>query len=475
MSEEKQQQYVDYSNYNGAYQEGEVLDADGQAIDLDELRQQQDPPRVPISIKLLILLVCSGLGAFAYMTLSKEAKKLPPPPPPRVDVSPIMKDALEQMNNSRTKTFHLAARCWELLARNEAKQTKNHDKLTDALLRKHCPAHKGDTLSFEPRCEDSCQRVALFRCEKGACQEVKNTKYIDFLYGWMQRVADGHHLLQAYVRLSQQISTTLQPLEKKWEEQQKAGASKDNPPADLVAGRASIKKYETILERILKAKFASTALWTTPYFGQPVDQILEQIATRLQTMQSGKSANTASDDDDAKNRRRRKKRVKRVRKAAQDTQMISGGSLIGYGRWPTDAMSLSSFRSIQQFRYEALDDTPFQLLNRADDLNYVHYTPAALNFWTHNLFQLSLHSCAQKVTGDKGVIAKIEMTIEVNSGRPFAESIKVTLEQQEQASACIKSLLARRTVAYRGMPENWKKAAIQFDVHLFPQSPDSNP
>lgn len=477
MSEQKQQ-LVDYSNYDGAYQEGEVLDADGQAIDLDELRQQQEPPKVPLSIKLLIVLVCSGLGAFGYMTLSKEAKKQPPPPPPRVDRSKTMIDALEHMNHSRTKTFHRAARCWELLARNEAKQAKGNDKLTDALLRKHCPALQGKTLSFEPRCEEGCQKVQLFRCEKGACEAVKDTKYIDFLYGWMQRVADSHHLVQAYVRLHQQIETQLKSKEKRWAEQIKAGAPKSPVPNDIATLQASFKKYETILERIVQGKFASATLWTTPYFGQSLDPILGQIATRLQAMQSGTAdtSNKNSDDDEEQPKKRRKRR-KKSRAASSKTKdrVIVGGSLVGYGRWPVDAAQLPSFRAIQQFRYEAIDETPFQLLSRADDLNFIDYTPAALNFWTHNLFQLSLHSCAQKVKGNTGVIANITMTIEVNSGRPFAESIQVNLDNQSDANACLKSLVSSRTVAYRGMPEDWKKATIQFKVHLFPQSPDSNP
>ncbi len=459
MSDDKQM--IDYSNYDGDYQEGELLGEDGQAIDLDELKQQQEPPKVPIVIKLIIVLICGGLGAFAYMTLSKEGKKTPPPPPPRVERSEILQNALKHMNDSRVKTYQSLARCWELLGRGEAKKVK----VTTALLRKNCPAQKGSTLSFEPRCKgDGCDKVALFRCKKGACKAVEDAKYLDFVYFLLQRVADGHHLLQAYVRLYQRAFAKRKSQERRWSRQKAASGGKQaKPPETLVKLRADVKRYESLMNRILHGKFASSKLWTTPYFGLPADTYLAQVFKRSQ----GDNADDGDDDDDDDDRgsRRRGK-----------TPILKGGKLIGYGSWPLKATTLPAYRSIDRFRFEAYDETPFLMLARADHFNIIDYTPAALNFWTHMFLQQALHRCARKVTGSNQVKIDVEMVIDVQSGQAYPNTIKLKMDKPQPAvQTCIRSAVRGKRLAYRGLKEDWKRVLIQYSIHLFPKSPDSNP
>ena len=73
MSDDKNM--IDFSNYDGDYQAGELLNEDGETVDLDELKSAEEPQKTPMLVRLVILLVLSMVVAITYYVV----ENTPPP------------------------------------------------------------------------------------------------------------------------------------------------------------------------------------------------------------------------------------------------------------------------------------------------------------------------------------------------------------------------------------------------------------
>jgi len=145
-----------------------------------------------------------------------------------------------------------------------------------------------------------------------------------------------------------------------------------------------------------------------------------------------------------------------------------GGKLVGWGAWPIKATIDPSYRPISRFRFEAYDGgLPFIIIARADSLNYINYTPAALYFWTSTSIQSDLHRCSREIEGASQIKGSAEMIVEALRGRVFSDSIKIIFTKpQPNVEKCLRRVFANRLLL-RGIPEKLKRIKLKYKLHFF--------
>jgi hypothetical protein len=467
MMNKENKKLIDYSNYDGDYQQGELLGEDGQPIDLDELSKQQVPPKIPIVVKLGIVLILGLLGAgAAYFMFVKESKSPTPPPKTVIKRDQVLDDALKHLRDTRDRDFRNLVRCWELLARGDAKKIK----LTQELVQKYCTVHKTDqNTHLEPRCEEDCAQIALYNCKDQECQAIANTKYIDLIYMMMQRMADGYNLLQAYIRIYQQVDEQYIQAHRRWK-QQNIKQKDALPPPELQRLHTQVKNYGQSLKALWTGEGYDKTRVETSYLAIPFEVMVAQSLSRVSELRSSDPKLQLAKPTKKPRKGSKIKREKTVVAKTSKPEYLWGGTVVGWGSWPIKAYGLATFGPISHFRFETFDEIPFLPRDRADFLDFIDYNTISVNFWTQFSIQSALHTCASQLDIPH-VQADVEMIAEALRGRIYSDTIQFKLNPvHPQIQKCVQNTLEKNLI-YPGIPKEWEQITVKLRIMLFAQQP----
>tara|TARA_B100000609_G_C17222857_1_gene441868 strand:+ start:19087 stop:20439 length:1353 start_codon:yes stop_codon:yes gene_type:complete len=444
MSDDKNM--IDFSNYDGDYQAGELLNEDGETVDLDELKSAEEPQKTPMLVRLVILLVLSMVVAITYYVV----ENTPPPThvakrkkPRKVDA--VFEKTLKRLDQTRNKEFKPLFQCWGDLAGLIARKGKlSQEKLTD-----YCPPIKAGDFSAQAKCQDGCKKIILATCKGDKCTDVPEVAYFDFVYLHLLRYARGYNELFAHQRLYDKALEKLKDLKR----EQRANNKKAPETPKMKALKEKMKTQRTHMDALLTGKGVSRDAHDMPYFSVDGQKVIEQTVAHAKSLLKAPKAEEAPKK---KKRRRRRRRRRRKKKKAQ-AKTYWGGVIKASGKWPVAASSISAYRPIG--RYYRLED-------KADRIGQVPYSNAAIHFWLYNFISPEISKCAQK--SDSKLTLKVKGSISTESGNPIPGTFNFTGTEDTKVKSCVEKYLKR--LAFRGFPtsEEDKQANITFDIKLTP-------
>ena len=431
MSEKQSEQLVDYSSYDGSYQEGELLGEDGQAIDLDELKQAEKPPQTPLLIRLLFIIFTIGLGGLTYAVFMRQPPP-PPPPPPPTKADTFYDSVLSRLEDARTKDFRPVRDCWAAIARAQA----GTQKLNPASLQKACPPFQAETVSYQGACaDDTCKEIKLQRCKDKQCTDIPDAAFLDFLYATMQRYAEGYNYFYAHQKIYGIFREKLN------DKKREAKRSKQEESPELKEMLEKEKTFAKGLRRFLQGEGFDPASLTTPYFSLKRDdiftQVLQQIQNNSKTLQEEPKEETAPPP-----RRRGRRAAKKAKAAPKKKAPLSGGILYMRRSWPTETEKILGYKTLTKY---------FRLEDRADAIGQLRYTPTALRFWTHDALQHSLHLCAARHANDQDKTLTLNLILLNKTGFPKPEEKTLAPATNQALHRCILEAVQQKLV-YRALP-----------------------
>lgn len=450
MSESnKPNELVDYSTYEGSYQEGELLGEDGQAIDLDELKQAEQPPRTPILIQGAFVVFFVALGGLMYFAFQKTPPQPKPKPAPRVDK--FYDNVLSRLVDTRQKEFRPTRDCWSTVSRAQA----GRKKLDNAALLKECPPFKGEKIAYQGACKDeACKEIKLQKCEGTNCQDIEGVSYSDFLYALMQRYAEGYNIFYAHQKLYDPLHEKLKELQNSMDN----AKGKEEPPALKDLKDKSQKKRKELRGFLDGSGFDKSSL-TTPYFSLPADILYAQIIAQVK--ENGAGAEVKKEEEPKPRKRRRRRRRAAKPKAAAAPQM--GGTLYLRRNFPTKVADVSGYKTLTQY---------FRLEDHADSIGVLNYTPTAFRFWLHDSMQYDLNLCAARYAKATDQNFTVSMTILNKTGYPKAEDpVKIEPAASAEMMSCLQETIRKRLV-FRALPQKdasgkeTTETALQFKLRV---------
>ncbi len=425
MSESnKPNELIDFSTYDGSYQEGELLGEDGQAIDLDELKKAEQPPRTPLLIQGAFVIFFVALGGLMYWAFQKTPPSEKPKPPPVVDK--FYDVVLSRLVDSRSE-FQAVRDCWSVVARAKA----GRQKLDAASLQKACPPFKGAKFAYQGACkEDTCTDTKLQKCEGTACQDIEGVSYADFLYALMQRYAEGYNLFYAYQKL-------YDPLNEKIKDLQSSAPEGKQEPAALTELKNQDKAKRKELQAFLDGTGFDKSSLTTPYFSLPPDILYTQILSQIKD--NSPTAETPKDDDDEDSKPKR-----RTAKPKASDSSTFGGTLYLLRNWPKQISQNAGYKTLTQY---------FRLEDYADSIGNLVYSSTAYRFWTHDAVERELQQCTATSAKASDKEFTVRLTLLHKTGYPKPEtSIQIEPAPTPELNSCYQETLRKRLV-YRGLPQ----------------------
>lgn len=445
--DQNEEKMVDYSSYDGAYQEGELLGEDGQTVDLDELKND-DPSRTPLVAKLLFGVVFVGLGALMYWVFMRTQPPPPPPePPPLVKLDGFYDQLLSVLEESKEKDFRPVMNCWYEIATAASKQSKvPADK-----IKASCPALVAEKQRYEVVCEDpDCTKTSLKICEGEKCTARPEVSYLDFLYLLMARIAQGYDTLRAYQRLHGSIVDRLRDVKKQERDlQQQNKKIPDDLKSKITAIEAEVSRSREQFKKVMSGEGVDMKDLTRVYVSIPKAALYSQTLDVVAALVPKKSEES---EEAPKKKRGRKKETKEEAKAP-----MFGGTLIAYASWPVEALNDGGYKPLTRF---------FRMEDKADRVGLLQFTPASVYFWTYDVLLPETHACASRFAKGKSLSFKVSAVVFAESSEIKKESLALTPEPEVPLKECLARRLNR--ILYRGLPRDGGEIPLSFQIELKP-------